>query len=647
LFLLSESRGKDASGLALLRSSNIFVLKRPMRAKWLIQSSEYATRFENLQSGKGMNISKGPIVAMGHTRMVTNGPAETHENNQPILKGGMVCLHNGIVVNDRSLWDHFRELRREFDVDTEIILALISLFRSRDMKLYESIVKTFQYLQGANSVALLDIHVNAMILASTNGSIYFSRGTSGNEMLFASEKYILEKLRQGKIVRKCFGDSSILQVKPGTGHSFTLDELRHVSFRLGDGNQFAEDLPDMNPPRMIFDLKPNQQSPKKGTSIEILKKDYTANEKLLLLDHEAIANLRRCTHCLLPETFPFIAYDEKGVCNYCRRYKPLEFEGEEGLKERVKKHRTSSAKPNCIVALSGGRDSSYGLHYVKNELGLNPLAYTYDWGMITDIARRNISRMCGALGVEHILISANIQRKRSFIRKNVLAWLKKPDLGTIPLFMAGDKQYFYHANRLMQQYAIDLFIMSENRLERTHFKHGFCGVKHSDFHMPPYFLNGLDKVKLAAYYAKQYIRNPAFINQSLLDTFGAYLSYYVIPHHYLYLYNYIPWVEEEIEKTLIGHYDWERSPDTKSTWRIGDGTSAFYNYIYLRVAGFTENDTFRSNQIREGFITREKALEIVNEDNRPRFASIRWYCDTIAIDVVDTLRIIHKIPTLY
>ena len=32
-------------------------------------------------------------------------------------------------------------------------------------------------------------------------------------------------------------------------------------------------------------------------------------------------NLKRCTKCILPETMPFIEFDEKGVCNYCNNYK--------------------------------------------------------------------------------------------------------------------------------------------------------------------------------------------------------------------------------------------------------------------------------------------------------------------------------------
>ena len=76
----------------------------------------------------------------------------------------------------------------------------------------------------------------------------------------------------------------------------------------------------------------------------------------------------------------------------------------------------------------------------------------------------------------------------------------------------------------------------------------------------------------------------------------------------------MPWDENEIVNTIINEYGWETSPETDTTWRIGDATAAFYNYIYYRIAGFTEHDTFRSNQIREGQITREQAIKFVEDE---------------------------------
>ena len=137
-------------------------------------------------------------------------------------------------------------------------------------------------------------------------------------------------------------------------------------------------------------------------------------------------------------------------------------------------------KASVLVPISGGRDSCFALHYIKKELGIQPVAYTYDWGFVTDLARRNISRMCGELNVEHILVAADIKWKRDNVRKNLLAWLAKPQLGMIPLLMAGDKHFFYYASKIKKQQELDLIMFSMNRLEKTGFKTGFAGVNETN-----------------------------------------------------------------------------------------------------------------------------------------------------------------------
>jgi glucosamine--fructose-6-phosphate aminotransferase (isomerizing) len=361
----------------------------------------------------------------------------------------------------------------------------------------------------------------------------------------------------------------------------------------------------------------------------------------------AVDSLKRCSKCILPETMPFIQFDEHGVCNYCRNHRKVEVQGEAVLQEFLDKYRSKSGEPDCIVTFSGGRDSSYGLHYVKTVLKMNPVAYSYDWGMITDLGRRNQARMCGKLGIEHILVSADIKKKRRNIRRNIEAWFKNPALGTIPLFMAGDKQYFYYANKLRRETGIPLIILCECPFEKTDFKSGFCGIRPKHQEKSVYAIPALSKARLAQYYASQFIRNPAYLNRSVFDTVSAFFSYYLIPHDFLKLYDYVKWDEEEIAKTLISEYDWETANDTNSIWRIGDGTAPFYNYIYYVMAGFTENDTFRSNQIREGLIRRDEALALVRQENRLRSQSLKWYCDTVEIPFEDTIDKILALPKLY
>ena len=119
--------------------------------------------------------------------------------------------------------------------------------------------------------------------------------------------------------------------------------------------------------------------------------------------------------CILPETMPYINFDEEGICNYCKNYKKRNKpKPVEELFNLVKPYRKPGKINDCIVPFSGGRDSCYGLHLIVNELNMKPLTYTYDWGMVTDLGRRNISR-CSELGVENIIVAADISKKRKNI----------------------------------------------------------------------------------------------------------------------------------------------------------------------------------------------------------------------------------------
>jgi hypothetical protein len=127
---------------------------------------------------------------------------------------------------------------------------------------------------------------------------------------------------------------------------------------------------------------------------------------------------------------------------------------------------------------------------------------------------------------------------------------------------------------------------------------------------------------------------------------GEYYRAVMPKKDYFHIFDYWTWEERLIDDTLA-MYDWERAQDTTTTWRIGDGTAAFYNYIYRTVAGFTEHDTFRSNQIREGQISRAEALALVEDENRPRYANLKWYLDAVQLDFASTIGVINAIPRLY
>lgn len=654
LFVLSESRGKEASGILLVSpAKSIQVAKYALPASRMIRQLEYKNLY-NFEEEKYSNSNAfNAHCIIGHSRLVTNGGHQIHANNQPVIAHNMVAVHNGIVTNVDELWTENGDIKQNTQVDTEVLLALIRKNLKMGNNPVKSIQNTYSVMEGAASLAMVFEDYDIAVLSTNVGSLYLLSAQDSSFHIFASERYILKKLVEKNPYLKNNVDISSQQISANSGIVIDFHTLEKTNFSLGTEavNDLDSDngfLPTMNPRETVdgsFEGElQNFSGSIPGDGPYFLpggfKDAYPRN-------HDKISNLKRCSKCVLPETMPFIEFDAAGVCNYCRDYVPMAPLGLDALKQALDPYRKSNGEPDCLVTFSGGRDSSYGVHFVKKILEMNPITYTYDWGMVTDLARRNQMRICGKLGVEHILVSADLAKKRSNIRANVNAWLKRPDLGTVPLFMAGDKQYFYYANQVAKQTGCEIVVLCENMLETTHFKSGFCGIAPKKGNAHTYTLTLANKFKLAAYYGIQYLKNPAYLNGSMLDTLGAYVSYYIIPHNYLNVFQYLKWDEEEIDNTLIHEYNWETAKDTKNSWRIGDGTASFYNYIYYTMAGLTENDTFRSNQIREGVLKREKAMQLIERDNQPRYETIQWYCDIVGVDFENAIKLINAAPKLY
>ena len=617
LFILSESRGKEAAGVAIFDGNEITVLKEPRAASHMIRTEAYRSLLDERIKGNVMQS----IAAIGHSRLVTNGRSALAANNQPVIRDNAVCVHNGIIVNDAKIWIDHLDLSRHAEVDTEALLALFGKFRRDGYEISAAIAQVFREIEGTASIAILIADEPKVLLATNNGSLYFTQSDQRGRLHFASERHILQRLIETTsfggdappIHAVCSGQGVLIDIATGAARVFDFVEERPLSRGL---------------------------APQWAPAVVPRIRDLTE------ADDPRRANLRRCTKCIMPGTMPFIEFDGDGVCNYCRTYVPHKPLGLDALRELVAPFRSRKKdQPDCLVAVSGGRDSCYGLHVLKVELGLNPVAYTYDWGMITDLARRNQARLCGKLGVEHILVSADIPKKREYVRHNVEAWLRRPTLGMIPLFMAGDKQYFHYANRIQRQLGVELSFLCENILERAHFKSGFMGVEEG--HKRVYNVSFAKKMTVLRYHIIQYALNPRYINKSLFDTLFAFHSSYLLKHDNIQLYDYANWQEDEVVGVLRREYDWELATDTTSTWRIGDGTAAFYNYIYYNVAGFTENDALRSNQIRQGVMTRERALELVQQENEPRWDSLQWYANTIGFSLNDALQVISGMPRLW
>ena len=122
--------------------------------------------------------------------------------------------------------------------------------------------------------------------------------------------------------------------------------------------------------------------------------------------------MRRCSRCILPETFPGIAFNRDGVCNHCARFKEDALPAEKQAKyekkflELIHAQRAESSY-DLIMAYSGGKDSTYTLDLFVNKYKLKVIALTFDNSFISMQSFENIRTICATLGVDHYTIRPN------------------------------------------------------------------------------------------------------------------------------------------------------------------------------------------------------------------------------------------------
>ena len=112
-----------------------------------------------------------------------------------------------------------------------------------------------------------------------------------------------------------------------------------------------------------------------------------------------MADLRFCSECLYGTSHPLnLTLDDAGICSGCRIHKEkdrLDWNYRWQLLERICNYYRSTSERNydCIVPVSGGQDSYYIVHIVKNRLGLNPLLVTYNKYFNTELGIRNLANL--------------------------------------------------------------------------------------------------------------------------------------------------------------------------------------------------------------------------------------------------------------
>ncbi len=219
LFLYSQSRGKEASGVMLKSGHERLVYKETLIGERFIKTTNYKSLFkpEYLNSGHD-------VMIMGHARLDTSGSKWDNNNNSPLEYDGTYGIHNGIITNADDLWKQNPDLQQRRAVDSEILLALFSAALKRGATETTALAKLFAVIEGSASVALYDAKKNSLSMATNTGSLYFTQYSAGL-FVFASERYILEQLHKKMRFLKKQGGGTMRHLRPNTSLVLHLDSL--------------------------------------------------------------------------------------------------------------------------------------------------------------------------------------------------------------------------------------------------------------------------------------------------------------------------------------------------------------------------------------------------------------------------------------
>ena len=330
---LSRSRGQDTFGVCVSFKEDEKIYKQNIDPKQALKRED----FKDFITSALNPVKEDDIVLVnGQTRLVTNGTKFIFENNQPIITKNILGVHNGIIVN-RNYENNSEKINYEgYMIKSDSLLFfedLSNLFSKDKENFIENLNDYLKNIDGNYSIYFRIPSLKLNFLTSNCGSLYFSNNDS--KLLYASEKNILKKFL----------------LKSKSNYRLNVKNIKKIINQI-----------------IIFDDNLKILSNNYPFKKHFIQKNEFKIFDNITFENERRENLQKCTKCILPSTYPFINFDEKGISNYFKNYKKQEYLGEDSLMSILDKYRSKNGEPDCIVGLSGGRDSSYGLHLLKQNL---------------------------------------------------------------------------------------------------------------------------------------------------------------------------------------------------------------------------------------------------------------------------------------
>lgn len=314
--------------------------------------------------------------------------------------------------------------------------------------------------------------------------------------------------------------------------------------------------------------------------------------------------LKYCVRCVMPHTKPDLHIDEEGVCNACRSYeKRKEVDWDQRKSELLTllgKYRRHDGNWDCIVPVSGGKDSTYQVIRML-QLGLNPLCVTSSTCDLSEIGRRNIENL-QRLGVDHVAFSPNPLVRAKLNRIGLtevgdISWPEHVGIFTIPV-------------RAAVQYNVPLIVWGEN--------------SQNEYGGPA---AATENNTLTRRWLEEFGGLLGLRVSDLSETYGI-EQRHLLPYQYpsdedlqragvtgLFLGHYLPW--DGLSNALIAQangfvtYDQPVEGSMVNYENLDNHQTGIHDYFKYLKFGFSRATDIACLHVRRGRMSRQDALEIV------------------------------------
>lgn len=330
-----------------------------------------------------------------------------------------------------------------------------------------------------------------------------------------------------------------------------------------------------------------------------------------------------CKTCIMDTTSPDIVFDKEGICNYCKAYEKkiksqyLIKDFNNYLSKTVKSIKLHALNKNkshdCLIAISGGMDSSYLTYYAVEVLKLKPLLFHVDAGWNSHISSNNIEKIVDKLDLDLVT--------------HVIDWDEIKDL-QLSYFKAGVPSL-----DTIQDHAY--FGSIYNFVEKENIKYVLTGANFAtEFIRAPlewaYHASDTKQIKdIHKKFGTMPLKSFPFYDIFKSRVYLKLLKKVKI----IYPLNYINYKKSEVEKLLKEKFEWQAYPKKHHESRF----TAFYeNYWSIRRFGHDRRKLIYSGMILSNQMTRQQALELIKEetiDENSLKKEIKYICDKLDISL--------------